>query len=185
MDVGDWLRSLGLSQYETLFRQNDIDAEVLSELTDGDLEKFGVSFGHRKRLLKAIAMLGSAETAAKPAIRAPPQTSPDVVERRQLTVMFRDLVGSTAMSAGLDPEDVRDVIGAYHRCCAAQIARNGGFVAKYVGDGVLAYFGYPQAQTRRRARRAGPACHRRGGGETRYRSRIAVACAGRDRDRAS
>ncbi len=111
MDVGDWLRSLGLGQYEALFRQNDIDAEVLSELTDGDLEKFGVSFGHRKRLLKAIASLGSTETAAKPAVAVPPQTHTDVAERRHLTVMFCDLVGSTALSARLDPEDMREVIG--------------------------------------------------------------------------
>ena len=111
MDVGGWLRSLGLSQYETLFRQNDIDAEVLSELTDGDLEKFGVSFGHRKRLLKAIASLGSTETAAKPANPVPLQTFPDAAERRQLTVMFCDLVGSTALSARLDPEDMREVVG--------------------------------------------------------------------------
>ena len=145
MDVGDWLRSLGLGQYEALFRENDIDAEVLSDLTDGDLEKLGVSFGHRKRLLKAIASLGSTETAAKPAAPVPPQTSTDAAERRQLTVMFCDLVGSTAMSARLDPEDMREIIGAYHRCCAELIERNGGFVAKYMGDGVLAYFGYPQA----------------------------------------
>ena len=145
MDIGDWLRSLGLSQYETLFRQNDIDAEVLSELTDGDLEKFGLSFGHRKRLLKAIASLGSTETAANPATPVPPQTSPEVAERRQLTVMFCDLVGSTAMSARLDPEDMREIIGTYHRCCAGPIESNGGFIAKYMGDGVLAYFGYPQA----------------------------------------
>ena len=145
MDVGGWLRSLGLSQYETLFRQNDIDAEVLSELTDGDLEKFGVSFGHRKRLLKAIASLGSTETAAKPANPVPLQTFPDVAERRQLTVMFCDLVGSTAMSARLDPEDMREVVGSYHRLCADLIAKAGGFVAKYMGDGVLTYFGYPQA----------------------------------------
>ena len=145
MDIGDWLRSLGLSQYETLFRQNDIDAEVLGELTDGDLEKFGVSFGHRKRLLKAIATLGSTETTAKPATPAPPQTSSDAAERRQLTVMFCDLVGSTAMSGRLDPEDMREIIGAYHRCCASHIEHDGGFVAKYMGDGVLAYFGYPQA----------------------------------------
>ena len=145
MDVGDWLRSLGLGQYETLFRQNDIDAEVLSELTEGDLEKFGVSFGHRKRLLKAIASLGSTETAVKPAAPVALQTSTDAAERRQLTVMFCDLVGSTAMSARLDPEDMREIIGAYHRCCATLIEHNGGFVAKYMGDGVLAYFGYPQA----------------------------------------
>ena len=145
MDVGGWLRSLGLSQYETLFRQNDIDAEVLGELTDGDLEKFGVSFGHRKRLLKAIASLGSTETAAKLANPVPLQTFPDVAERRQLTVMFCDLVGSTAMSARLDPEDMREVVGSYQRLCADLMAKAGGFVAKYMGDGVLTYFGYPQA----------------------------------------
>ena len=119
MDVGDWLRSLGLTQYEALFRQNDIDTEVLAELTESDLTGLGVSLGHRKRLLKAIANLGSTETAAKPAISVPPQTSPDAAERRQLTVMFCDLVGSTAMSARLDPEDMREIIGAYHRCCAS------------------------------------------------------------------
>jgi class 3 adenylate cyclase len=145
MDVGGWLRSLGLSQYETLFRQNDIDAEVLSELTEGDLEKFGVSFGHRKRLLKAIASLDSTEAAAKPANGVPLKTFPDVAERRQLTVMFCDLVGSTAMSARLDPEDMREVVGSYHRLCADLIAKAGGFVAKYMGEGLLAYFGYPQA----------------------------------------
>ena len=145
MDVGGWLRSLGLSQYETLFRQNDIDAEVLSELTDGDLEKFGVSFGHRKRLLKAIASLGSTEAAAKPANPVPLQTFPDAAERLQLTVVFCDLVGSTAMSARLDPEDMREVVGSYQRLCADLMAKAGGFVAKYMGDGVLTYFGYPQA----------------------------------------
>ena len=122
MDVGGWLRGLGLSQYETLFRQNDIDAEVLSELTDGDLEKFGVSFGHRKRLLKAIASLGSTEAAAKRANPVPLQTFPDVAERRQLTVMFCDLVGSTAMSARLDPEDMREVVG----CLSAALRRPDG-----------------------------------------------------------
>ena len=145
MDVGGWLRSLGLGQYETLFRQNDIDADVLSELTDGDLEQFGVSFGHRKRLLKAIASLGSTEAVAKPENLVPLQTFPDVAERRQLTVMFCDLVGSTAMSARLDPEDMREVVGSYQRLCADLMAKAGGFVAKYMGDGVLTYFGYPQA----------------------------------------
>src|ERR1700691_5092117 len=157
MDVGDWLRGLGLGQYETLFRQNDIDVEVVSELTEGDLEKFGVSFGHRKRLLKAIASLGSTETTVKPAAPVSLQTSTDAAERRQLTVMFCDLVGSTAMSARLDPEDLRGIISAYHRCCATLIERSGGFVAKYMGDGVLAYFGYPQAHEHdaERAVRAG------------------------------
>ena len=104
-----------------------------------------MSFGHRKRLLKAIAGLGSTETAAKPANPVPLQTFPDVAERRQLTVMFCDLVGSTAMSARLDPEDMREVVGSYHRLCADLMAKAGGFVAKYMGDGVLTYFGYPQA----------------------------------------
>ena len=110
MDVGDWLRSLGLGQYETLFRQNDIDAEVMSDLTDGDLEKLGVSLGHRKRLLKAIASLAAAHPDARPATSAPRPTPADSAERRQLTVMFCDLVGSTALSARLDPEDMREVI---------------------------------------------------------------------------
>ena len=126
-------------------------------MTEVDLEKFGVPFGHRKRLLKAIA--GLSIPAGEP--RAPAPTilaSPaDAAERRQLTVMFCDLVGSTAMSLRLDPEDMRGIIGAYHKCCATLIVSNGGFVAKYMGDGVLAYFGYPQAHEHEaeRAVRAG------------------------------
>ena len=144
MDVAVWLRGLGLEQYETLFRENDIDAEVLSDLTDGDFEKIGVSLGHRKRLLKAAAAL------AGPALPPPTANTPippavDAAERRQLTVMFCDLVGSTAMSARLDPEDMREIIRAYQDACSGAIARYGGFVAKYMGDGVLAYFGYPRA----------------------------------------
>ena len=158
MDVAVWLRGLGLQQYEALFRENDIDAEVLSDLTDGDLEKIGVSLGHRKRLLKAVAALAG-PAALPPAAAAPvrPGTPVDAAERRQLTVMFCDLVGSTALSARLDPEDMREVIGAYHRCCANCIERDGGFVAKYMGDGVLAYYGYPQAHEHdaERAVRAG------------------------------
>jgi class 3 adenylate cyclase len=145
MGVGDWLRSLGLGQYEAVFRESEIDAEVLPELTDADLEKLGVPLGHRKRLLKAIANLASrAQPAPSPRL-APVPTKTDAAERRQLTVMFCDLVGSTTLSAELDPEDLRGVIGAYHRCCTELIERYGGFVAKYMGDGVLAYFGYPEA----------------------------------------
>ena len=144
MDVAAWLRCLGLEQYEKLFRENDIDAEVLGDLTDGDFEKIGVSLGHRKRLLKAAAAL------AGPALPPPTANTPippavDAAERRQLTVMFCDLVGSTAMSARLDPEDMREIIRAYQDACSGAIARYGGFVAKYMGDGVLAYFGYPRA----------------------------------------
>jgi class 3 adenylate cyclase len=130
MDVGDWLRSLGLGEYEAVFLENKIEGEVLADLTDGDLEKLGVPMGHRKRLLKAIASLNAIETPAKATSPTPTPPAQDVAERRQLTGMFCDLVGSTAMSARLDPEDMRGVIGAYHRCCAAQIERNGGFVAK-------------------------------------------------------
>jgi class 3 adenylate cyclase len=142
MDVGVWLRSLGLEEHEAVIRQNKIDDEVLSELTEGDLEKLGIPLGHRKRLLKAIRSLGAA-TAAPASTSAPGGVK--TAERRHLTVMFCDLVGSTALSARLDPEDMREIVGAYHRCCAEQVAKAGGFIAKYMGDGVLAYFGYPQA----------------------------------------
>src|SRR5271167_4166690 len=157
MDVGDWLRSLGLGEYEAVFLENKIDAEVLSDLTDGELSQLGVPLGHRKRLLKAIASLAATEALAKPTIPTSAPWSPEAAERRQLTVMFCDLVGSTAISARLDPEDLRGIIGAYHRCCANCVEREGGFVAKYMGDGVLAYFGYPQAHEHdaERAVRAG------------------------------
>ncbi len=145
MEVGDWLRSLSLGQYEAVFRESEIDSEVLPELTDVDLEKLGIPLGHRKRLLKAIANLASPGPPTPPPRLATAPTEPDTAERRQLTVMFCDLVGSTALSAKLDPEDLHGVIGAYHRCCTEQVERNGGFVAKYMGDGVLAYFGYPNA----------------------------------------
>jgi class 3 adenylate cyclase/predicted ATPase len=141
MDVASWLRTLGLEQYEPVFRQNEIDHEVLPELTEADLEKLGVPMGHRKRLLRAIATLSAAAPAAA-SFTAQRQVE---AERRQLTVMFCDLVGSTSLSARLDPEDMREIIGAYRRCCAELIEGAGGFVAKYMGDGVLAYFGYPQA----------------------------------------
>src|SRR5215472_9598317 len=115
MDVGGWLRGLGLGQYEALFRASDIDADVLPELTEVDLEKLGVSLGHRKRLLRAISGL-AAETAAAPSASTG-ATSQDA-ERRQLTVMFCDLVGSTPLSTRFDPEDLREIVGAYHRCVA-------------------------------------------------------------------
>ena len=158
MDVGDWLRSLGLSQYEAAFRENGVDADVLVDLTDADLEKLGVLLlGHRKRLLRAIAGLSTPATGSSPSPAVNSRPAADTAERRQLTVMFCDLVGSTALAARLDPEDMRSIIAAYHKCCAALIASNGGFVAKYMGDGVLAYFGYPQAHEHdaERAVRAG------------------------------
>ena len=144
MDVASWLQSLGLGQYEASFRSAEIDAEILPELTDQDLEKLGVPLGHRKRLLKAIASLGVTEqTEAKTPISIRPRT--DVAERRQVTVIFSDLVGSTALSTRMDPEDLREVISAYQKCVAQTVQRFEGFVAKYMGDGVLIYFGYPQA----------------------------------------
>src|SRR6516165_4150722 len=139
MDVAEWLRKLGLQQYEPAFCENDVDAQVLPRLTAEDLISIGVtSVGHRRRLLDAIAEL-AAEASPAP---APPRAD---AERRQLTVMFCDLVGSTPLSARVDPEDLREIIGAYHRCVAEIVEGFGGFVARYMGDGVLIYFGYPQA----------------------------------------
>ncbi len=144
MDVGAWLRRLGLGQYEAAFRESEIDAEVLPDLTDQHLKDLGVPLGHRLKLLRAIRELAVDEPPTDRSSAPPEPKSQNSAERRQLTVMFCDLVGSTALSARLDPEDMRD-IGAYHKCCATLVERNGGFVAKYMGDGVLAYFGYPQA----------------------------------------
>ena len=148
MDVASWLRSLGLEQYEAAFRENAIDVSVLPDLTDQDLEKLGVLLGHRRKLLRAIANLETTAKAAQGAVGVPADVdaSPrDTAERRQVTVMFSDLVGSTALSARMDPEDLREVISAYQKCVAETVQRFGGFVAKYMGDGVLIYFGYPQA----------------------------------------
>jgi class 3 adenylate cyclase len=154
MDIAAWLHSLGLERYEPAFRENEIDWSALPKLTDGDLRDLGVVLGgHRRRLLDAIAALDASgslpgdRTAAFPA--ATPIKAPRVVageaERRQVTVMFADLVGSTALSARLDPEDMREILGAYHRSVAAAVARFEGHIAKFMGDGVLIYFGWPQA----------------------------------------
>jgi len=140
--IAHWLNTLGLGQYAQRFAENYIDASVLRDLTDQDLEKIGIPLGHRKKLLRAIRELADASPATPPPATA---SKPDSAERRQLTVMFTDLVGSTALSTRLDPEDLQEIIGAYHRCCAKVIIQSGGFVARYLGDGVLAYFGYPQA----------------------------------------
>ena len=144
MDVGGWLRSLGLGQYEALFRASEIDADILPELTEVDLEKLGVPLGHRKRLLRAISGLTVAETSPAPFASAGAKPH-DAAERRQLTVMFCDLVGSTAVSTQLDPEELREELRAYQNTVSGVVARYDGFVAKYMGDGVLAYFGYPRA----------------------------------------
>src|SRR5450759_1132193 len=148
--IADWLEKLGLGQYAPRFAENDINFAILSDLTDQDLKELGVSsLGHRRQLLRAIAELNSGEKGTPklaPATAAPVTPQPhDAAERRQVTVMFSDLVGSTAVSARMDPEDLREVISAYQNCVAETVGRFGGFVAKYMGDGVLVYFGYPQA----------------------------------------
>jgi class 3 adenylate cyclase/tetratricopeptide (TPR) repeat protein len=148
MDVGGWLRSLGLGKYEAAFRENDIDETVLPGLTHETLKELGVaSVGHRVKLLDAIAALRAKTSAPMPLSGTPPETgrARDTAERRHVTVMFCDLVGSTALSARLDPEDMREIISAYQTCVSDTVRRYGGFVAKYMGDGVLIYFGYPEA----------------------------------------
>jgi class 3 adenylate cyclase len=145
----EWLTSLGMSEYAERFADNKIDFSVLPDLTDQDLEKLGVVLGDRRKMLRAIANLESVEKKTSAVtISAVAPAEPrhqDTAERRQVTVMFSDLVGSTALSVRMDPEDLREVISAYQKCVAETVRRFGGFVAKYMGDGVLVYFGYPQA----------------------------------------
>src|ERR1700755_3708388 len=143
MDVAAWLRGLGLEQYDQLFRDNDIDGEILCGMTAEDLKELGISsFGHRRRLLNAITALGGepptrdvaqSATSATSAPTSPPPI--DAAERRQLTVMFCDLVGSTPLATRYDPEDLREIVGAYHRCVADTVGRFGGFLAKDYGAG--------------------------------------------------
>jgi len=155
--ITEWLASLGLPEYAQRFAENGIDVSVLRYLTDQDLEKIGVLLGHRRKMLAAIAELsGAAHVMPQPA-SPPEEKRRHDAERRQLTVMFCDLVGSTALSARLDPEDLREIINAYHRRCAEVIVKHGGFVARHLGDGILAYFGYPHAHedNAERAVRAG------------------------------
>src|SRR5262249_19271841 len=152
MDIVVWLRSLGLGKYEAVFRENEIDETVLADLTAEDLKELGVTaLGHRRKLLAAIAALrddatGNAPSANTATASSAPSARPeDRAERRQVTVMFSDLVGSTALSARMDPEDLREVISAYQKTVAETVQCFGGFVANYMGDGVLVYFGYPEA----------------------------------------
>jgi class 3 adenylate cyclase/predicted ATPase len=146
MDLWAWLRSLGLERYEAVFRDNEIDADVLHDLTDNHLREMGVALGARLKLLKAIAALSPrAEPASRTSAVALASLAVDAAERRQVTVMFSDLVGSTSLSVRMDPEDLREVISAYQKCVAETVHRFDGFVARYMGDGILVYFGYPQA----------------------------------------
>ena len=143
--IADWLKKLGLPEYTDSFAENGIDISVLHDLTDQDLKDIGVLLGHRRKILRAIGELSSAAPLiTEPAVGTEPKAQ-DTAERRQVTVMFSDLVGSTALSARMDPEDLREVISAYQKSVAETVGRFGGFVAKYMGDGVLIYFGYPQA----------------------------------------
>ena len=148
IDVGAWLQGLGLTKYLEAFEKNAIDADVLFELTADDLKDLGVeAVGHRRKLLAAIAALrrGQRDGQEEPADEPRNRNKAAGAERRQLTVLFCDLVGSTALAARLDPEDLRDIFGAYHACVGEVVSRFGGYVAKYMGDGVLVYFGYPEA----------------------------------------
>ncbi len=140
--IRDWLRRVKLEQYADAFEANDIDFDVLHELTEPDLERLGLSIGNRRRLMKAIA--------AREVRDAPPRSSfaPEAsgtAERRQVTVLFCDLIGSTALSRAIDPEILGTLIRCYQEAAAGAIGRFGGFVAKFMGDGILAYFGYPHA----------------------------------------
>src|SRR5262244_1227550 len=147
LDIDGWLRGISLAQYAEILRAHDIDGELLGRLTNDDLKDIGVaSLGHRKKLLKAIAALTATPEAPSsiPVAVTEPKTH-DTAERRQVTVMFADLVGSTTLSVRMDPEDLSEVISAYQKCVAETVRHFDGFVARYVGDGVLVYFGYPQA----------------------------------------
>ncbi len=148
-DLRGWLDSIGLGKYAEAFVKNDLGLDVVAELSESDLKDLGLSMGNRKRLLKAMAVLQArpAEPAgdASEGVPVSAPLPPADAERRQLTVMFCDLVGSTALSERLDPEDLREVIGAYRETCAGVITRFGGVIALYMGDGILIYFGYPQA----------------------------------------
>jgi class 3 adenylate cyclase/predicted ATPase len=181
LDVTEWLASLNLSEYAECFAENHIDLSVLQDLTDQDLEKLGVLLGDRRKMLRVIAVLGSDPRTATQLPPVDPHLRRDDAERRQLTLMFCDIVGSTALSARLDPEEFQEIIGAYHRRCAEVIAKSGGFVTQYLGDGILAYFGYPQAHEddAERAVRAGlaliEAVAKLDAGATVLRVRIGIA----------
>jgi class 3 adenylate cyclase len=141
--IAEWLASIGLEEYAQRFTENAIDLSVVRDLTEQDLKELGVLLGHRRKMLRAIADLDKAtQASAETATKLPP----DEAERRYLTVMFCDLVGSTALATRLDPEDMWRTIAAYHACVGEVIGRHQGMIARYMGDGVLAYFGYPRAQ---------------------------------------
>ncbi len=142
--IADWLEKLGMSEYGQRFAENKIDVSVLCHLSDQDLKDIGIPLGHRRKILAAIGELTAESATFNTEARSEPDTQ-DTAERRQVTVMFSDLVGSTALSASMDPEDLREIISAYQKCVTETVHRFDGFVARYMGDGVLAHFGYPHA----------------------------------------
>ena len=156
-EIADWLEKLGMPEYGECFAENKIDLSVLPHLTDQDLKDIGVPLGHRRKMLAAVAQLddtsipeagvpASGSLKPQPPVASISPLTPEAAgERRHVTVMFSDLVGSTTLSARMDPEDLREIISAYQKCVAETVRRFGGYVAKYLGDGVLVYFGYPQA----------------------------------------
>ena len=151
-DLRDWLNACGLEPLAGVLAANDVDLDILPDLTEQDLEKLGISLGHRRKLLRAVATLREtpagaavAADAAPPRESAVPAGAPEA-QRRQVTVLFSDLVGSTALATALDPEDMSGLIRRYQDACAGAVARFDGYIAKFMGDGVLAYFGYPQAR---------------------------------------
>ena len=151
LSLSEWLNEIGLAQYAELLEKNAVDLEVLPDLSEQDLSDLGIPLGHRKRLLKALRVPLDVDTspAVSPANESSVQTQEEAVvsvgERRQLTVMFCDLVGSTALSEKLDPEELRSLLHNYRTVCGEVISRYEGFVARYVGDGILTYFGWPKA----------------------------------------
>src|SRR5262245_11635345 len=180
MEIGGWLRELGLGQYEQRFRDNAIDTEILPELTDSDLERLGVLLGHRRKLLKAIAALREVQEPSAKIAAARSRQETQTAERRQLTVMFIDLVGSTALSRSLDPEEMREVMRAYQSTAASELVQFDGHVAKFMGDDIVAYFGWPRAHEDEAERARGAQNPRR---DRAHRHAIAGSPCGADRHR--
>jgi class 3 adenylate cyclase len=146
-EIADWLEKLGMSEYAQRFTENGISVAALRHLTDQDLKDIGVLLGHRRIMLAVIGELAGVPPAVPKPVAAAEPKAQDAAERRQVTVMFSDLIGSTALAGRMDPEDLREVISAYQKCVAETVQRFGGFVAKYMGDGVLIYFGRRPTRT--------------------------------------
>ena len=144
-DFASWLDNLNLGQYHDVLAENDVDLETVQHLTDQDLTELGLSLGHRRKLMAAISDPGFSDHGSSTATSSAERNSPASAERRQITVMFCDLVGSTSLSSRLDPEDLRNLMQMYQDTASAAIGELGGFVAKFLGDGILAYFGFPKA----------------------------------------